>query len=40
MIIKEQKAYQSHCNKDYSISQKQLCHSSLKQNDIQCITLF
>jgi hypothetical protein len=30
IFIKEQKAYQSHCNKDRSISQKQLCHSSLK----------
>jgi hypothetical protein len=41
IFTKEQKTYQSHCDKSHSIlSQKQMCHSSLKQNYIQCITLF
>ena len=36
----KQKIYQWHCNKSHKIlSQKQLCHS-LKQNYIQCITLY
>jgi hypothetical protein len=41
MKNKEQKTHQSHCDKSHNIlSQKQMCHSSLKQNYIQCITLF
>ena len=37
---KNKKKYYCHCHKSHNIlSQKQLCHSSIKQNYIQCIFL-
>ena len=37
---KNKKKHHCHCHKSHNIlSQKQLCHSSLKQNYIQCIFL-